>query len=117
MTRIRGKEGNGERGMVPKRQEPIVPLMLGTPPASRAGSWLMASGLRDGPFGAPRFRGTRVWSVRGPPMDRPLTHCQGSGGQVRAPCPVAVLGTDDFETGIAITLPRDPELGRRDGVR
>jgi hypothetical protein len=26
--------------MVPQRQEPVVPLMLGTPPASWAGSWL-----------------------------------------------------------------------------
>ena len=87
--------------MVPQRQEPIVPLMLGTPPASRAGSWLMTSVLGDGSFGVPRFRGTRVWSVRGPPIGRPLTHCQGSGGQVRAPCPLAVVGIDDKLRGQA----------------
>ena len=50
-------------------------------------------------------------------MGRPLTHCQGSGGQVRAPCPIAVLGTDDLEPRVAIALPRDPELGRGDGLR
>jgi hypothetical protein len=50
-------------------------------------------------------------------MGRPLTHCQGSGGQVRAPCPLAVLGTDDLEPRVAITFPCDPEIGRRDGFR
>jgi hypothetical protein len=40
---IRGKEGNGERGMVPQRQEPIVPPMLGTPLAFQPGSWLKTS--------------------------------------------------------------------------
>lgn len=50
-------------------------------------------------------------------MGRPLTHCQGSGGQVRAPCPIAFLGTDDLEPRVAITFPRDLELGRGDGLR
>lgn len=43
-------------------------------------------------------------------MGRPLTHCQGSGGQVGAPCPIAVLGADDFKPRVAITFPRDLEL-------
>ena len=36
-------------------------------------------------------------------MGRPLTHCQGSGGQVRAPCPLAVLGTDGFSPARGLT--------------
>jgi hypothetical protein len=36
--------------MVPQRQEPVVPLMLGTPLASRPGSWLKTSVLGDGTF-------------------------------------------------------------------
>ena len=46
-------------------------------------------------------------------MSGPLTPVPGSGGQVRAPCPIVGLGTDDFEPRVAITLPRDPEFGRR----
>jgi len=37
--------------------------------------------------------------VRGPPVGRPLKHSQGSGGQGRAPCPFAVLGTFDATSG------------------
>ncbi len=48
-----------------------------------------------------------------PAGERPLTPIPGSGGQVRAPCAIAGLGTDDFEPRVAMTLPRDPELGRR----
>src|SRR5690606_37948624 len=103
--------------MVPQRQEPVVPLMLGAPPSSRAGSWLMISALVDGSLGVLRYRGTRAWSVRGPPMGRPLKHSRGSGGQVRAPCPFAVIGTDNFEPCVAIPLPRVPELGRGDRFR
>ena len=50
-------------------------------------------------------------------MGRPLTHCQGSGGQVRAPCPIAVLSADNLEPRIAIALPRNPELSRSEGFR
>ncbi|KAF0137553.1 MAG: hypothetical protein FD152_378 [Xanthobacteraceae bacterium] len=101
--------------MVPQRQEPIVPLMLGTPPASRAGSWFKTSVFGDGSFRAPRHRGMRFkWSMRGQLFGRPLTHFQGSGGQVRAPCSLAVIGTDEFKTGIAITFPRDAEISRSD---
>ena len=97
--------------MVPQRQEPVVRMMLGTPPASRASSWLKASVFRDGSYGPPRHRGARfMWSVRGPPVGRPLTISQGSGGQVRAPCPIAVLGTDDLEPRVAIALSGDPEF-------
>ena len=103
--------------MVPQRQEPIVPLMLLTPPASRPGSWLKTSVLGDGSLGAPRHGGARLWSVRGRPFGRPHTHCQRSGGQVRAPCPIAVVGIDDLEPRVAIALPRDPEFGRGDGFR
>ena len=46
-------------------------------------------------------------------MGRPVTHCQGSGGQVRAPCPIAVLGTDDLEPRVTIAFLHDPELGSR----
>lgn len=55
--------------------------------------------------------------VRGPPFGRPVTPCQGSSGQVRAPCSIAALGAHDFEPRIAITFPCDPELGRGDGFR
>ena len=55
--------------------------------------------------------------MRGPLCGRPLTHCQGSGGEVRAPCPIAVFRTDDFQPRVAIALPRDPELGCGDGLR
>ena len=103
--------------MVPQRQEPVVPVMLVTPPASRAGSLLKTSVLGDGSFGAPRHCGARLGLVRGPPVGWPLTHSQGSGGQVRAPCPIAVLGVDDFQLRIAIAFPRNPELGRGDGFR
>lgn len=99
--------------MVPQCQEPLVPLMFATPPASRPGSWLKTSVFGDGSLGAPRHRGTGLWSVRGPPVSGPLTPIPGSGGQVRAPCAIAGLGTDDFEPRVAMTLPRDPELGRR----
>ena len=103
--------------MVPQRQEPVVPLMLGTAPASRAGSCLKTSALGDGSSGAPRHRGTIGRSVRGLPVGRPLTPCQGSGGQIRAPCPIAVLGTDDFKPRVAKTFPRDPKFRRGDGLR
>ena len=67
---------------------------------------------------APRgIAGRGSWSVRSPPFGRPLTHCQGSGGQVRAPCPIAVLGTDDFQPRVAITFACDPQFGRSDGLR
>ena len=46
-------------------------------------------------------------------MGRPVTQCQGSGGQVRAPCPIAVLGTDDLEPRVTIAFLHDPELGSR----
>lgn len=60
--------------MVPERQEPIVPLMFGTPLASRADSWLITSVCGDGSFGAPQYCGTKFkWSVRGPVVGRPLT--------------------------------------------
>jgi hypothetical protein len=91
--------------------------MLLTPPASRPRSWLKISVVGDGSFDAPRYLGTRLWSVRGPPVGRPLTHSQGSGGQVRAPCPLAVVGTDDLESRVAIALSRNPELSRSDGFR
>jgi hypothetical protein len=55
--------------------------------------------------------------VRDPPFGRPLTLSQGSGGEARAPCPIAVFGTDDLKPRVAIALPRDPELGRGDGLR
>ena len=55
--------------------------------------------------------------MRGQLFGRPLTHFQGSGGPVRAPCPIAVVGIDDFEPCVAIALPRNPELGRGDGLR
>lgn len=58
-----------------------------------------------------------MWSVRGPHTGRPLTQCQGSGGQVRAPCPLAVVGTDDIEPRVAIAFPCNPKLGRSDGFR
>ena len=103
--------------MAPQRQEPVVPLMLDTPPASRPRLWLNTSVFGDGSIGASLYRETRLWLVRGPPIGRPLTHCQGSGGQVRAPCHIAVLGADDFETGVTISLPSDPQLGRSDGFR
>ena len=79
-----------------------------TPPASWAGSWLKASVLWDGSSGAPRHSGTRVWLMRGPPFGRPLTPYQGSGGQVRALFPIAVLGVDDFDPRVAVALPRNP---------
>lgn len=101
--------------MVPQRQEPVVPLMHVTLQASRPGSKLKTSFFGDGSFGAPRQRGTRFkWSVRGQLFGRPLTHCQGSGGQVRAPCSIAVHGTDDLEPRVSVALPCDPELGRGD---
>ncbi len=55
--------------------------------------------------------------MRGPPFGRPLTHRQGSGGQVRAPCPIAVFSTDDFKSRVAIALSRNPKLRRGDGLR
>lgn len=50
-------------------------------------------------------------------MGTTLTHSQSSGGQVRTPCPFAVLSTDDLESRIAISLPPDPELGRGEEFR
>jgi hypothetical protein len=43
-------------------------------------------------------------------MGRPLTLRQGSGGQVRAPCPITILGTDDLEPSVATPSASDPEI-------
>ena len=55
--------------------------------------------------------------VERPPLGRAPRFQLGSGGQVRAPCPFALFIADDFEPRVAIALPRDPELGRGDGLR
>ena len=114
--------------MVPERLEPFVPLMLGTPPASRAGSWLKTSPLGDGSSGALRHRGTRVWSVKGSAL-RQAPHIVGDQAARSAPpaCPIATLDGDGAPFGGAVAFarssPRDllrcpshgsDSIGRRD---
>lgn len=49
-------------------------------------------------------------------MARPST-CWASRREFCLPCPFGNILTDDFETGITIPLPRDPELGSGDRLR
>ena len=38
----------------------------------------------------------------------------GSGGKLRAPCPIAVLAADDLQPRVAIAFFGDPEFSSRD---
>lgn len=40
-----------------------------------------------------------------PALARPLTHCQGAGGEVRAPCPIAVFDTDNLKPAGSLNQP------------
>ncbi|CAM5548942.1 hypothetical protein FALB51S_00167 [Frigidibacter albus] len=93
-------------------------MMLGTPPASRPRSWLKTSVLGGWILWCAAASRDEVHVVDERPAGEQAPHALPElGGQVRAPCPIAVVGIDDLEPRLAIALPRDPEFGRSDGLR
>lgn len=52
--------------------------------------------------------------MRGPLFGGPLGFYMGSGGTLRAPCPIAVLAAEDLQPRVAIAFFGDPEFRSRD---